>query len=126
MAADFWPHRVEAFHQAVRQMVGVIFYFIALFIAFQHHHRRPADDQRKNDLNIRSQAQQAGANGNKNTAEHNRPEYAPVEHAVTISIRHAKPGEDRHHHKQVVDGEHLFQRIAGQEQTGHLRAVVHV
>ena len=126
VAADFWPDRIEAFYQAVRQMVGVILDFITLFIAFQHHHRGPADDQRKNHLNVWPQAEQAGADGNKNTAEHNRPQHAPVEHAVTILIRHAEPGEDRHHHKQVVDGEHLFQCIAGEEQTGHLRAVVHV
>ena len=45
---------------------------------------------------------------------------------MTVLIRHAEPGEDCHHHKQVIDGEHLFQRVAGEEQARHLGAVVNI
>ncbi|SAG22085.1 Uncharacterised protein [Enterobacter kobei] len=107
-------------------MAGVIFHFVTLFIAFEHHHRRPADNQRKNDLHVRPQAQQAGSDRHENTAENNRPQHTPVEHAVTVLIRHAEPGENRHHHKQVIDGKHLFQRIAGEEQARHLCTVVDI
>ena len=45
---------------------------------------------------------------------------------MAILIRHAEPGEDRHHHKQVIDREDLLERITREEQTGHLRAVVNI
>ena len=45
---------------------------------------------------------------------------------MAVLIRHAEPGEDRHHDEQVINGKHLFQRIAGEEQACHLGTVVDI
>ena len=73
MAADLWPDGIEAFHQPVGQMVGIIFHFILLFATFKHHHRRPGNDERKNHLHVGPQAQQAGADCHEDPTEHDRP-----------------------------------------------------
>ena len=104
----------------------VILDLVALFVASEHHQRRPAHHQREDHFHVWPKAQQAGADGHENPAEHNRPQNAPVQHPVTIFIRHPEPGENRHHHEQVINREHLFQRITGEEQTRHLCAVVNV
>ena len=42
------------------------------------------------------------------------------------ALRHLEPREDRHEDKQVVDAEHFLQRVAGEEQAGDFRAVIHI
>ena len=107
-------------------MLGVILDLLLLFAALKHHHSRPGHNQGKDHLDVRPEAQQAGADGNEDPTEDDSANHPPVEYPVTILIRHAEPGEDRHHHEQVIDGEHLFQRVTGEEQARHFGTVMNV
>ena len=118
------PDGEEAVHQAVGEVVGVVFDFVAVVAAFQHHHCRPGDDQREDDFDEGAEGEQAGTDDDENHAEDDGADDAPVEHTVAVAFRHLEPGENRHHHEEVIDGKYFFQGVTGDEQARCFAAVV--